>query len=105
MLNTPGKLVKYLMVDAKLTYTTAMPPGDPTAVAIRMLPFLHDGSPHWKHSELVFERKQLIPALQQMLVSERQKLSLCNKDVLSFGFWVMLLSKLKTLWLSFWAND
>jgi hypothetical protein len=25
-------------------------------------------SPHWKHSELFFEKKQLIPALQQLLI-------------------------------------
>jgi hypothetical protein len=25
------------------------------------------GSPHWKHSELFFEKKALIPALQQVL--------------------------------------
>jgi len=28
------------------------------------------GSPHWKHSELVFEKKALIPALQHLLTSE-----------------------------------
>jgi len=32
------------------------------------------GSPHWKHSELVFERKELIPALKQFLNSY-----LCSK--------------------------
>jgi len=29
------------------------------------------GSPHWKHSELVFEKKQLIPALQQFLTYDK----------------------------------
>jgi hypothetical protein len=28
------------------------------------------GSPHWKHSELFFENKSLIPALQQLLDSQ-----------------------------------
>jgi len=27
------------------------------------------GSPHWKHSELFFEKKVLIPELQQLLVA------------------------------------
>jgi hypothetical protein len=27
------------------------------------------GSPHWKDSELFFEKKSLIPALQQLLIS------------------------------------
>ncbi|MFC2065677.1 hypothetical protein ACFLUO_01235 [Chloroflexota bacterium] len=27
------------------------------------------GSPHWKHSELFFDKKALIPALQQLLAS------------------------------------
>lgn len=27
------------------------------------------GSPHWKDTELLFEKKHLIPALQQLLVS------------------------------------
>jgi hypothetical protein len=27
------------------------------------------GSPYWKHSELFFEKKQLIPVFQQLLVS------------------------------------
>jgi hypothetical protein len=31
-------------------------------------PVFEVGSPHWKHSELFFEKKQLIPALQQLLV-------------------------------------
>jgi hypothetical protein len=29
------------------------------------------GSPHWKHSELFFEKKQPIPALQQVLIAIR----------------------------------
>lgn len=28
---------------------------------------LHSGSPHWKYSELVFEKKQLIQNLQRLL--------------------------------------
>jgi hypothetical protein len=31
------------------------------------------GSPHWKHSELVFEKKGLIPALQQLLADFLKK--------------------------------
>jgi len=27
------------------------------------------GSPYWKHSELFFEKKRLIPALQRLLIS------------------------------------
>jgi len=27
------------------------------------------GSPHWKHSELFFEKKALIPVLQQLLAT------------------------------------
>jgi len=27
------------------------------------------GSPHWKDTELLFEKKHLIPALQQLIVS------------------------------------
>ena len=27
------------------------------------------GEPNWKHSELFFEKKQLIPSLQQLLIS------------------------------------
>lgn len=34
-----------------------------------MLPFEEIGSPHWKHSELFFEKKGLIPALQQLIVA------------------------------------
>ena len=26
-----------------------------------------DGSPHWKHSELMFERRELIPDLRRLL--------------------------------------
>jgi hypothetical protein len=28
-----------------------------------------NGSPHWKDTELLFEKKHLIPALQQLLVT------------------------------------
>ncbi len=30
------------------------------------------GSPHWEHSELVFEKKELIPASQQLLIDYRE---------------------------------
>jgi len=33
-----------------------------------LLPFIFSGSPHLKHSELFFEKKQLIPALQQLVI-------------------------------------
>jgi hypothetical protein len=32
------------------------------------------GSPHWKHSELFFEKKALIPALQQLLIQTNNAL-------------------------------
>ena len=33
-----------------------------------LCPSISIGSPHWKHSELLFEKKALIPVLQQLLV-------------------------------------
>jgi hypothetical protein len=35
--------------------------------------FANSGSPHWKHPELLFEKKALIPALQQFLTNELDK--------------------------------
>lgn len=32
------------------------------------------GSPHWKHPELLFEKKQLVPALQQLLTQANRTL-------------------------------
>lgn len=38
----------------------------------RVLPIVHDGGPWGTVPELLFEKKQLIPALQQLLVSYRK---------------------------------
>jgi hypothetical protein len=35
----------------------------------KVLPFVHDGGPFGTVPELLFEKKQLIPALQQLFVS------------------------------------
>lgn len=32
------------------------------------------GSPYWKHSELLFEKKGLIPALQQLIISQPKRI-------------------------------
>jgi hypothetical protein len=35
----------------------------------KVLPFVHDGGPFGTVPELLFEKKQLIPALQQLIVT------------------------------------
>ena len=39
------------------------------AQTIQPVPSYPFGSLHWKHSELFFEKKELIPALQQLLTT------------------------------------
>ncbi len=43
----------------------------PIAVMIWLYLEVELGSPHWKHSELFFEKKALIPALQQLLTTSQ----------------------------------
>ena len=54
--------------EAKITYTIPMPPNKMATETVGVLPFIQDGSPHWKDTELLFEKKQLIPVLQQLLI-------------------------------------
>jgi hypothetical protein len=37
----------------------------------KVLPFVHDGGPFGTVPELLFEKKQLIPALQQLIVTNQ----------------------------------
>ncbi len=50
-----------------------MPSGDRITGAIRILPFVQDGSAHWKHSALLFEKKELIPDLQQLRAPQQKE--------------------------------
>jgi len=42
---------------------------DALARGVEVLSIVQLGSPHWKHSELFFEKKPLIPDLQQLLTT------------------------------------
>jgi len=52
-----------------LFYTIPLPPEGIVQDRAEVLSIVQLGSSHWKHSELFFEKKRLIPALQQLLVS------------------------------------
>jgi predicted RNase H-like nuclease (RuvC/YqgF family) len=53
-----------------LDYTIPVPVDKNRTSTREVLYIKQDGSPHWKDSELFFEKKQLIPSLQQFLVSQ-----------------------------------
>ena len=63
------KEVKVTGDEVLLTYTIPMLPGGIAEEKLPVLSIVHDGGPFGTVPELLFEKKQLIPALQQLLVS------------------------------------
>jgi DNA invertase Pin-like site-specific DNA recombinase len=55
--------------EAILTYTMPLPPEGSLTERAGVLSIVHPGGPSWTVPELFFEKKQLIPALQQLLIS------------------------------------
>jgi len=55
--------------EAVIEYTIPMPPSQLSEEKVGVLPIVQYGGPHRTVPELLFEKKQLIPALQQLLVS------------------------------------
>jgi len=51
----------------ELTYTIPMLPKGTTEDKIAVPPIVQSGGPVWTVPELLFEKKQLVPALQQLL--------------------------------------
>jgi hypothetical protein len=62
------KEVKVTGNEALLTYTMPMPPQGITQETTGVLNTVHYGGPFGTVPELLFEKKQLIPNLQQLLV-------------------------------------
>jgi len=53
--------------EVELTYTIPMLPKGTTEDKIAVPPIVQSGGPVWTVPELLFEKKQLVPALQQLL--------------------------------------
>ncbi|MDD5511242.1 MAG: hypothetical protein PHI12_10585, partial [Dehalococcoidales bacterium] len=53
-----------------LNYTLPMPPGNSRQETLSVLGIVPIGGPFGTVPELLFEKKQLIPALQQFMVSQ-----------------------------------
>ena len=63
------KEVKVTGDEVLLTYTMPMLPKGMLEEKLSVLSIGHDGGPFGTVPELLFEKKQLIPALQQLIVS------------------------------------
>ena len=63
------KEVRVTGAEALMTYTIPMPPKQLSQETLVVPPIVHYGGPFGTVPELWFEKKQLIPVLQQLLVS------------------------------------
>jgi hypothetical protein len=55
--------------ELRVNYTLLMPSLNADKETVRVLASMQNGGPSWTVPELLFEKKQLIPALQQLLPS------------------------------------
>jgi len=62
------KGVKVIGAEVRLTYTVPMPPKGISQETVGVPTIVHYGRPWGTVPELLFEKKGLIPALQQMLI-------------------------------------
>jgi hypothetical protein len=63
------KEIKVISAETVLSYAISLLPEKVAVAKEGVLPVVHYGGPYGTVPELLFEKKQLIPALQQLLVS------------------------------------